>query len=53
MREVALTVEQLELNNAMAQATVQWQEKIGVLALKADSEDFTELANTVLKRLSS
>lgn len=35
MREVALTVEQLELDNAMAQATVKWQEQIGVLALKA------------------
>ncbi|MBY5945679.1 NAD(P)-dependent oxidoreductase [Photobacterium rosenbergii] len=53
MREVALTVEQLELDNAMAQATVKWQEQIGVLALKADSEEFTELANTVLKRLAS
>ena len=51
MREVALTVEQLGLNNAMAQATVQWQQQIGELDLQPGSEEFGSLADSILQRV--
>jgi len=51
MREVALTVEQLGLNNSMAQATVKWQQQIGDLGLRPDSEEFGTLADSILQRV--
>ena len=51
MREVALTVEQLGLNNAMAQATVQWQQKIGELGLQPASDEFGSLADSILQKV--
>ncbi|PSW22224.1 NAD(P)-dependent oxidoreductase [Photobacterium sanctipauli] len=53
MREVALTVEQLGLNNGMAKATTDWQQQIGDLALNAESEDFAELADALLNELEA
>lgn len=51
MREVALTVEQLGLFNGMTQATVQWQQRIGELALQPESEKFELLADSILQHL--
>ena len=51
MREVALTVEQLGLNNSMAKATVEWQQLIGDMKLQAASEEFETLADQVLDNM--
>ncbi len=51
MREVALTLEQLGLSNAMASATVQWQQSIGELGVQPQSNEFGASADTILKQL--
>lgn len=51
MREVALTVEQLGLNNSMAKATVEWQQLIGDMKLTAASEEFEPLADQILTNI--
>ncbi|MGF1699563.1 DUF1932 domain-containing protein [Photobacterium makurazakiensis] len=53
MREVALTVEQLGLNNGMAKATTDWQQLIGDCSLTPGNEDFAGLADTLLNELES
>lgn len=52
MREVVLTVEQLGLEGAMAAASVGWQERIGGLGLTVRSDDYRELADAIVRRLS-
>jgi 3-hydroxyisobutyrate dehydrogenase-like beta-hydroxyacid dehydrogenase len=54
MREVALTVELLGLDNAMSSASVGWQEAIGELGLRSSPEEATDyriLADKILSRL--
>ena len=54
MREVALTVELLGLDNAMSKATVGWQQSIGDLRLhatKEEAEDYHLLADRILAQL--
>ncbi|PCI88931.1 MAG: 3-hydroxyisobutyrate dehydrogenase [Hyphomicrobiales bacterium] len=51
MREVALTVEQLGLNNSMAKATVEWQQLIGDMKLQAASEEFETLSDQILDNI--
>jgi 3-hydroxyisobutyrate dehydrogenase-like beta-hydroxyacid dehydrogenase len=54
MREVALTVELLGLDNAMSSASVGWQQAIGELGLRSSPEeaaDYRILADTILSRL--
>lgn len=52
MREVVLTVEELGLNGDMAQATAQWQQRIGDLQLNAvDGESYKQHADKVLNAL--
>lgn len=52
MREVAKTVEELGLPNGMAAATVEWQQRIGDLALDAGDGDYVERADKVLAGLT-
>jgi len=52
MREVALTVEELGLCAPMTHAAVQWQQRIGELALPAKDGDYRERADEVLQALS-
>ena len=55
MREVALTVDQLDLDNSMASATVEWQQKIGDLQLGPDynlsDNDYGPRADIILAAL--
>ncbi len=51
MREVALTVEQLGLDNSMSKATTNWQQKIGRLGLPAGDETLSERADKILSAL--
>jgi len=51
MREVALTVEQLGLNNSMSKATADWQQKIGALGLPAGDDNLADRADAVLAAL--
>lgn len=54
MREVALTVEHLGLDGAMAAATVLWQQKLGDLRLDAQAigaQSHAALADAILARL--
>lgn len=51
MREVALTIEELDLDPAMARATTDWQQRIGELRLDAGPDDYRERARAVLERL--
>lgn len=51
MREAALTVEQMGLNNGMAKATVEWQQLIGELALSPEGDKFEALADRIIKKL--
>ena len=55
MREVALMVDELGLDNAMASATVEWQQRIGDLKLKAKDigEDYAARTAAVLKGLGA
>ncbi|MBL1240522.1 MAG: NAD(P)-dependent oxidoreductase [OCS116 cluster bacterium] len=51
MREVALTVAQLGLNNSMAKATVEWQQLIGNMKLQAVGEEFETLSDQILDNM--
>ena len=54
MREVALTVDLLGLDGGMARATVDWQQRVGNLKLKAKEigpGDFHALAGAILAKL--
>ncbi len=54
MREVALTVEALGLSDAMSQATVDWQQRVGDLAIVAgEDEDYKQRADIILARLNA
>ena len=49
MREVARTIEELDLPNDMTKATVNWQQRIGDLDVEAgDETDYRVLADTIL-----
>jgi 3-hydroxyisobutyrate dehydrogenase-like beta-hydroxyacid dehydrogenase len=56
LREVALTVEQLGLDNDMSSATVEWQQRIGEMKLDPDMslgpEDYRQRADIVLAALN-
>jgi 3-hydroxyisobutyrate dehydrogenase-like beta-hydroxyacid dehydrogenase len=55
MREVALTVDLLGLDGAMARASVGWQQAIGELGIRATAEevaDYRVLAEKILSRLA-
>ncbi len=51
MKEVALTIEELGLPSDMARATVQWQQRIGVLGLEAGEDKYQSRADAVLARI--
>jgi hypothetical protein len=54
MREVALTVDLLGLKGDMAHATVDWQQRIADLGLRAadvDQKDYRALADLILGAL--
>ena len=55
LREVALTVEQLGLDNEMSLAAVEWQQRIGEMSLDPDMrlgpEDYRQRADIVLAAL--
>lgn len=54
MREVAITVDDLDLNGTMAHATVDWHQRIGDLAFETsglENKAYQELADMVLERL--
>jgi 3-hydroxyisobutyrate dehydrogenase-like beta-hydroxyacid dehydrogenase len=53
MREVARTVEDLGLSGAMAQATVEWQQRVGELGLDAGEGAYAERAEAILKALDA
>jgi len=53
MREVALTVEELGLCAPMSRAAVQWQERIGELAMPAVHGDYRVRADEILRALSA
>lgn len=53
MREVALCVEQLGLNNAMANATVEWQQSIGDMQLDAGEDDHHARADAIIAALDA
>lgn len=52
MREVALTVKQLGLDNAMSNATVNWQQSIGELGLEPGENNYTDRADAIIAALS-
>jgi len=55
MREVALTVDLLGLDSSMSRATVDWQQTIGEMGLKAgdaETADYGLLADRILARLA-
>ena len=55
MREVAITVDDLDLNNGMAQATIDWQQQIGDLELDASvlaDAPYGEYADLLLEKLA-
>ena len=56
MREVAITIDDLGLNNGMARAIVDWQQSIGDLEIPAadiENMDFSARAETILQGLGS
>ncbi len=56
MREVALTVALLGLDNAMSAAAVEWQQAIGELGLRSPAEEASDtraLADRILARLGA
>nr|WP_274609869.1 DUF1932 domain-containing protein [Rhodobium orientis] len=54
MREVALTVDELGLTGRMARATVDWQQQVGELGIKADGQgDYQALADALIAKLIS
>jgi 3-hydroxyisobutyrate dehydrogenase-like beta-hydroxyacid dehydrogenase len=53
LREVASTVEALDLPNDMAKAIVEWQQRIGDLGLRPASDDSDLLADQILAEETS
>ncbi|MZR31358.1 DUF1932 domain-containing protein [Sneathiella litorea] len=53
MKEVVLTIEDLGLPNEMAQATVQWQSRVGSLGISAGKENYKCRADALLRRLKN
>lgn len=51
MREAALTVAQLGLDNPMSRATVQWQQTVGDLGVDPGSADFYERTDSILDQM--
>lgn len=51
MREAALTVEQLGLDNPMSRATAQWQQTIGDLGVDPGASDFCQRTDSILNRI--
>lgn len=51
MREVAITLSDLGLNNGMSKAIVEWQQMIGELNLDAGEDSYGMRANAILKAL--
>ncbi|NQW00173.1 MAG: NAD(P)-dependent oxidoreductase [Rhodospirillales bacterium] len=52
MREVALTVEQLGLFGDMARATVEWQQRVGELAVDIGEADYGPAADKLLAKIT-
>ena len=52
MREVALTVEQLDLSADMVSSTIEWQQKIGDLELDAGDDNYQSRADAILEELN-
>ncbi len=52
MREAALCVDQLGLNNGMSAAAVIWQQRIGDLALEPSNSDFQAQAEAILAAMA-
>jgi 3-hydroxyisobutyrate dehydrogenase-like beta-hydroxyacid dehydrogenase len=51
MREVAITISDLGLNNGMSNAIVDWQQMIGEMNLDAGEDSFQARAETILQAL--
>lgn len=51
MREVAATLAELGLPNALASATADWQQRIGDLELPAGDDDYPSRADAILQTL--
>ncbi len=51
MRESALTVRELGLSGAMTDATVDWQQRVGDLALPSGENDYRARADAILAKL--
>ncbi|MDB6454391.1 NAD(P)-dependent oxidoreductase [Falsirhodobacter sp. 20TX0035] len=51
MREVAATLSELGLPNALASATADWQQRIGDLTLPAGADSYPDRADAILGRL--
>lgn len=49
MREVSLTLQELGLPPRMANATADWQDEIGALALKTGTDSFNDRADLILE----
>lgn len=52
MREVAITLSELGLPNGLADATADWQQRIGDLVLPAGDDSYPGRADAILKRLA-
>lgn len=52
MKEVALTIEELGLPNDMAQATVNWQSRVGNLGMAAGKNNYQSRADELLARFN-
>jgi len=52
MREVALTVNDLGLDNDMSEAIVHWQQRIGDLKLAVNEADYQNKADEIIKALT-
>lgn len=52
MREVVATIQETGLSADMTRATVQWQQRIGDLALEPDTDDLENLSQLLNERLS-
>ncbi|CCQ74520.1 NAD(P)-dependent oxidoreductase [Magnetospira sp. QH-2] len=51
MREVARTIEELGLSNPVSQATAQWEQAIGDLAVNVEGGAYEPMADAILARL--
>jgi hypothetical protein len=52
MREVVATIQETGLSADMTHSTVEWQQRIGDLALDPDTEDLAQLSRLLNERLS-